>query len=230
MKRLLTTVTAVLFLASCSTKPVKTELTPSTDSALHSLPLKKLASFGHVRTVKDGVTYIDGILIVNKQIALPPTYAPGENPAAKQAVERLMAAGNSGGLQFVIRSGYRSYSEQQHLYTEYVARDGQQAADQYSARPGHSEHQTGLTFDIGSVASVNDFTVSFGDTPEGAWLQQHAHDYGFIVRYPEGKTFITGYQYEPWHVRYVGTALASELYKNNETLEEYLGLYKKKSQ
>ncbi|TDM12153.1 M15 family metallopeptidase [Macrococcus lamae] len=229
MKKLLISAISVMVLTGCSAaddSTVSESSVKSLNTALKTKPLKKIFTHEHEKEVKDGVTYIDGILIVNKTIALPADYAPGENKVARQAVEWLIADGDKEGMQFVIRSGYRTYDYQQNLYREYVARDGEQAADKYSAKPGHSEHQTGLTYDIGSVASANDFRISFGDTPEGAWLKNHAHEYGFIIRYPEGKEHITGYQYEPWHVRYVGKRLASEFYKNNKTLEEYLGLYK----
>ncbi|WP_414053262.1 M15 family metallopeptidase [Macrococcus equi] len=178
----------------------------------------------HTKVVKDGLTYIDGILIVNKDIALPKAYAPGENKEAREAVESLMHAGNNEGLNFVLRSGFRSYETQENLYNNYVARDGQEKADTYSARPGHSEHQTGLAFDLGNTSAKDDFKVSFESTPEGQWLKEHAHVYGFIIRYPKGKTDITGYQYEPWHLRYLGKDNAQKVKASGLTLEEYLGL------
>ncbi|MCU7557824.1 M15 family metallopeptidase [Macrococcus capreoli] len=178
----------------------------------------------HKRTVKQGVTYIDGILIVNKEIALPQDYAPGENQEARAAVDTLMAAGNQQGLHFALRSGFRSYETQASLYNSYVARDGQAKADMYSAKPGHSEHQTGLAFDLGNEAANDDFKTSFEQTAEGKWLKEHAHEYGFIIRYPKGQTDITGYQYEPWHLRYLGKETAQKVQATGLTLEEYLGL------
>ena len=91
-------------------------------------------------------------------------------------------------------------------------------ADTYSARPGHSEHETGLAYDIGEIDN------NYGETPAGTWLAQHAHEFGFIIRYPKGKEDITKYQYEPWHVRYVGTEHAAKIYEQDLTLEEYLGI------
>lgn len=228
MKKWLLTASTVLMLAACGNNEQPKETTKqnpkSTEKVTTEQPVKKEVKKNQ-KTVKNGVTYYDGVLIVNKQISLPSTYNPGENPAARTALDQLLAAGNEvNGLQFVVRSGYRSYQEQEALYNSYVARDGQVAADTYSAQAGHSEHQTGLAFDIGSVASTNDFTISFGTTPEGAWLKQHAHEYGFIIRYPEGKEKITGYQYEPWHIRYVGKSLAEKLYRSHQTLEEYFKL------
>ena len=116
-------------------------------------------------------------------------------------------------------SAYRSYDYQAGLYNDYVARDGKEAADRYSAQPGKSEHQTGLAFDIGQLDD------SFGETPAGKWLAQHAHEYGFIIRYPKGKEHITGYMYEPWHVRYLGIDTATSVYQSGLTLEEYLNDY-----
>ena len=114
-------------------------------------------------------------------------------------------------------SGYRSYAYQASLYNSYVAQDGQALADTYSARPGHSEHQSGLAFDIGALDN------GYGNTPDGRWLHAHCADYGFIIRYPAGKESMTGYQYEPWHVRYVGKEIASQIMAQGITLEEYLG-------
>lgn len=227
MKKLLLTAMAVM-LAGCSlSSQLPKDEQPTTESPVKKAvkkEIKKIVPKKNVKTVKNGVTYYDGVLIVNKKIVLPSTYAPGENQTARAALERLIADGNSTGLQFVIRSGYRSYEEQQSLYNSYVARDGKEAADKYSAEPGHSEHQTGLTYDVGSQASANDFRISFGDTPEGKWLADNAHKYGFIIRYPEGKEDITGYQYEPWHIRYVGKQLAARLYSQQLTLEEYFNI------
>ena len=124
------------------------------------------------------------------------------------------------GLNIWIQSGYRSYEYQQGLYEKYVSRDGKQQADTYSARPGHSEHQSGLSFDLNSV---ND---SFAATDEGKWVQDNAYLYGFIIRYPKDKSNETGYKYEPWHLRYVGKDLASKLYNNGDwiTMETYFGI------
>ncbi|MEG0486259.1 MAG: M15 family metallopeptidase, partial [Oscillospiraceae bacterium] len=104
---------------------------------------------------------------------------------------------------------------------------GVEAADRYSARPGYSEHQTGLTYDIGEKGKEDVWlTEAFGETPAGKWVAEHAHEYGFIMRYPKGKEEITGYMYESWHFRYVGVDIATEIYKRQGTLEEYLGISK----
>lgn len=163
-------------------------------------------------------TYINGILLVNKTHGLPRDFGETD-PTAYAALQQLQADANKVGYEIPLMSGYRSYDYQVQLYNNYVAAEGQEAADTYSARPGFSEHQTGLTFDIGQME------YDYGDTPEGTWLHTHAHEYGFIIRYPEGKEDITGYRYEPWHVRYVGVDVASEIYKRGITLEEYLNVY-----
>ncbi len=168
----------------------------------------------------DGLYYIDGILIANKTYALPSNYAPGGLlQELNIAFSNLKSGAEAEGLNYTIISGYRSYNTQNSLYNNYVARDGREEADTYSARPGHSEHQTGLAID------VNSLYVSFGETREGQWLKHNCYKYGFIIRYPEGKENITGYMYEPWHLRYVGD-IAEELYNNGDwiTLEEYLGI------
>ncbi len=165
-----------------------------------------------------GPKYIDGILIVNKQYALPRDYGNGIDPTAQSALTSLQAGAKSAGFSMPLLSGYRSYQTQANLYQRYVNRDGQALADTYSARAGHSEHQTGLAFDVGSIDD------NYGTTPAGKWLVQHCAEYGFILRYPKGKEYITGYQYEPWHIRYVGKKVAKEIMSKGITLEEYLGV------
>lgn len=169
---------------------------------------------------KSGVnlTYINGILIANKTYALPPDYNPGTDPTAAAALDEMFKAASRDGISLWIASGFRSYERQQTLYNNYVAADGKAEADRYSARPGHSEHQTGLAFDLNSL------DVSFGQTPEGVWLKNNCYKYGFIIRYPQEKEAVTGYMYEPWHVRYLGKDIAAAVYNSGKCLEEYLGI------
>ena len=182
----------------------------------------------------NNVKYIDGILIVNKTYSLPEDYAPttanGYNWCNEcltietlTAFNEMKADAISLGLNIYISSGYRSYSYQQGLYNNYVSRDGKEAADTYSARPGHSEHQTGLAFDLNTIDD------SFAYTSEGKWVEENCYKYGLILRYPKGKEQITGYQYESWHLRYVGKELAQKLYNNGNwiTLEEYFNITSK---
>ena len=170
------------------------------------------------KEIVENATYIDGILIANKTYPLPETFNPGVNAAAKAALDEMFAAAKNDGITLKVVSGFRSYSTQKTLYENYVKRDGQAAADRYSARAGHSEHQTGLAFDLNSTKD------SFADTKEGKWIAQNAHKYGFIVRYPKDKEEITGYMYEPWHIRYLGKDIAPKVFDSGLCLEEYLGI------
>ena len=170
-------------------------------------------------TYEGGFYYIDGILLVNKSYPLPDSYAPGGlTSETLSAFYRMQAAAASEGISLFVKSGYRSYIDQKIIYRDYSARDGAAAADRYSARPGHSEHQTGMAMDLNSL----DF--SFADTPEGIWLAAHCAEYGFIIRYPAGCEDKTGYVYEPWHVRYVGEELARKITDSGLCLEEYYGI------
>jgi D-alanyl-D-alanine carboxypeptidase len=164
-------------------------------------------------------TYISGVLIANKTYSLPRSYNPGQlSTETQEAFNQMQSAAWSEGHNLWIQSGFRSYDTQERIYNDYVTRDGQAEADTYSARPGHSEHQTGLAFDLNTIDS------SFAYTAEGKWVAANCHKYGFIVRYPESKEHITGYKYEPWHLRYLGTELATKVYESGLCLEEYLGI------
>lgn len=165
-----------------------------------------------------GVTYIDGILIANKTYKLPKNYDPGTNKNAYKAFKKMQSDARKDGINLFIASGYRSYSYQKSLYNSYKARDGKEKADTYSARAGHSEHQTGLAFDI------NDPSSSFENTKEAKWLASNCTKYGFIIRYEKSKEKMTGYKYEPWHIRYLGKDLAKKVKKSGKCLEEYLGV------
>ena len=175
---------------------------------------------------KDGITYINGILIANKTYSLPSTYNPGGLTAeTNKAANEMFAAAKAVGFNMWAQSGFRSYDYQSKLYNKYVSRDGKEAADTYSARPGHSEHQTGLAFDV-CAQDKPCINSGFNNTAEAKWLSNNAHLYGFILRYPKGKTNETGYLYESWHFRYVGKELAKELYNNGNwvTLEDYFDI------
>lgn len=173
-------------------------------------------SYGYYETVKP--TYIDGVLLVNKEYALPQDYGDGEDATAYQALLKLQQGARWAGYSMSLMSGFRSFETQDELYNDYVKADGVEVANTYSAWPGHSEHQTGLAFDVGWV------DLQFANTGAGKWLANHAHEYGFIIRYPQGKESITGYQYEPWHIRYLGVDLATKVYESGLCLEEYLGV------
>lgn len=183
-----------------------------------------------------GITYIDDIMMVNKTYGLPSNYLPvdtvescqGKTSTCNKCINKfvyssfktMQADAKALGLNIYIASGYRPYVSQESIYNRYIKRDGKAAADTYSARPGHSEHQTSYTFDLNSI---ND---SFIYTDEGKWVNENAYLYGFIIRFPKGKDKYTGYKYEPWHLRYVGYELAKKLYNNGNwiSLEEYFGV------
>lgn len=174
------------------------------------------------RTNTSEIKRIKGVIIVNKKYGLPKDYNPGENATAKQAFLNLKQAMQQKGFAVSDQySGFRSYDYQEQVYNNYVRSDGQANADRYSARPGYSEHQTGLAFDfIDTTGQLLGEGIQDGATD---WLAQHAHEYGFIVRYLPGKESITGYMAETWHVRYVGE-LAEEIYRSGLTLEEFFGV------
>ena len=169
-------------------------------------------------TANPEITYIDGILVVNKTYALPADYNPGVDPEAQAAFEKMQADAAELGLNIYISSGFRSYDYQAGLYKRYVDQSGQAEADRFSARAGHSEHQTGLAFDLNSI------TNEFADTEEGKWVTENCHNYGFIIRYPADKESVTGYMYEPWHIRYLGIETAQAVHDSGLCLEEYLGI------
>jgi zinc D-Ala-D-Ala carboxypeptidase len=141
------------------------------------------------------------------------------------ALEQLFAAAKADGLDLMLASGYRSYGQQIAVYDSEVRRFGQDQADRESARPGHSEHQTGLAADVEPASRKCEIIACFGDLPEGKWVAANAHRFGFIIRYAQGSEPVTGYTYEPWHLRFVGKELATELYEQgNPPLETFFDL------
>jgi len=173
-------------------------------------------------------------IVVNKNRSFNPLdYAPADlvnvgggqriRQEAATALQQMFSAALGEGRQLQALSGYRSYATQKTVYAREVATNGQAIADTQSAKPGYSEHQTGLAIDVGGGGcGIQD---CFGNTAEGKWVAAHAHEYGYIVRYVSGKESITGYRPEPWHIRYVGRELAAEMKKQNiQTLEEFFGL------
>ena len=177
------------------------------------------SSKGYPITEKDGITYVDGILVANKTYSLPEDYNPGELlTECSEAFEKMKSDAAKEDLVLWNASGFRSYELQESLYTRYSDRDGKEAADRYSARPGHSEHQTGLAIDLNTITSA------FANTAEGKWVSENCHKYGFILRYPQDKEAVTGYMYEAWHIRYVGVDTATKIYESGLCFEEYFGI------
>lgn len=164
---------------------------------------------------QDGVTTIGGVIIVNRQFDLPEDYGNGLDQTTYNAYLKMK---KSSGYDMEIVSGFRSYEKQRATFAYWESIDGFERADRYSAQPGHSEHQTGLAMDISSL------NQSYGETPEGKWLAEHCWEYGFLLRYPKDSEPITGYIYEPWHVRYLGTSTAKLVHDSGLTLEEFLGV------
>jgi zinc D-Ala-D-Ala carboxypeptidase len=169
-------------------------------------------------------------VVVNKTHPLPASYRPDLGivrgyqvaPRVIDPLSRLLEAAAADGVRLKIASAFRSHGYQQRVYEQQVARRGRAAADRISARPGHSEHQTGLAVDLVAPHDAGcNLKPCFARRPEGRWIAAHAWRYGFVVRYPAGAERITGYQAEPWHLRYVGTALARELHEAAVTLEEF---------
>ena len=182
----------------------------------------------------------DILMIVNKEYGLSEEYKPNDltkvehcdfsvgsdechqlkkEPA--EAIEEMFAAAREDGYEIIMRTGYRSYGYQAALYESYKEQDGEEAADKYSARPGSSEHQSGLCCDVGIEGKDLN---AFEGTDEAKWIADNSWKYGFVVRYPQDKEDITGYMYEAWHIRYVGKEAAKYMHEKNLTLEEYLEL------
>lgn len=208
-----------------TTNPVESSDQPSTAPPV--VPASEKLENGYIigQQPPTDPTIVNGVLIANKKYPLPASYNKGEDPNARAAFEKMATAAKAEGIELVAFSGFRSYEYQKTLYDRYVSRDGKDAADRYSARPGHSEHQTGLAFDIGEKDREDLWlTSAFGETKAGQWLAQNSHKFGFILRYPKGKESITGFMHESWHFRYLGEDLAAKVYEAGVTLEEYLGI------
>ncbi|MEG1458724.1 MAG: M15 family metallopeptidase [Acetivibrio sp.] len=181
-------------------------------------------------------------VLINKEYGLPEDYVPEDlqipdikfsfsgynekklmRQKASEALESLFQSAEEEGLNLYGVSGYRSYVRQLFIYNKNMRKDGLDLTSLYSAKAGHSEHQSGLSIDVSTQSIHNRLDVTFASTPEGRFLAEHAFEFGFVIRYPKDKSEITGYAYEPWHIRYVGVDLARVLTENNLCLEEYYG-------
>lgn len=201
-------------------------------------------------SLEETIQMVDGVptvtnaaemtVVVNKQRALPADYIPADlvepnvpfpfdekvekrmlRAEAAAALEKLFAKAKEQGIELYAVSGYRSYRTQKSLFETYVKTQGAEHAAAYSAVPGKSEHQTGLAMDVSGADAKTRLEESFADTPEGQWVAANCAEFGFIIRYVKGKEEITGYAYEPWHLRYVGKEMAQEITSQGITLEDY---------
>ena len=217
-----------LTLAACSQeKPATSETQTSTEEKTvqegTAGSKSQVASQKKAEVVDKGDHYsiqgkYDEIVVANKHYPMSKDYNPGENPTAKAELLKLIAAMQQAGFPISDNySGFRSYETQTQLYQDYVNKDGKAEADRYSARPGYSEHQTGLAFDL--IGTNGDLVT---EEKAAQWLLDHAADYGFVVRYLKGKEKETGYMAEEWHLRYVGKE-AKEISTSGLSLEEYYG-------
>ncbi|WP_019005511.1 M15 family metallopeptidase [Cohnella laeviribosi] len=217
-------------------------------SASVAAMLRENAPNATIETNQDGLAVVTNasslLVLVNKQRNLPADYSPvdlvvpdvefsfsGDSPKKKlrkpaaEALEALFAAAEKDGIELKAVSGYRSYETQRSIFNRNAEQKGIETANRTSARPGQSEHQTGLAMDVSSKSAGYALEESFGDTKEGKWLKAHAAEYGFIIRYLKGKEDITGYSYEPWHIRYVGKEIAQAVMEQGITLEEFMEQY-----
>lgn len=216
--------------------PVSTPATPTTPVA----PATPATPATPTTPTTPVVPATGNLILVNKKHALPGSYIPSNlvnpnvpsvnssktkmAPEAAKALEALFLKAKQDNIKLTAVSGYRSYTRQNEIFASNIKKYGSvAAANQFSAKPGQSEHQTGLAMDISSPSVNFTLTQSYAQTREGKWLKENAPQFGFILRYPKGKENITGYQFEPWHIRYVGKSAALEIAGRNITLEEYLG-------
>lgn len=242
----LLTIGTIALLAGCSGAPAPAPQ-PAPGQNQQGQPAPAPADTATPGNSGDGAVTVtahpgDLAVLVNKQVMLPVGYRPADlvepnvpfifseksekrllRKEAAQALEQMFAGAKKAGIFLAGVSGYRSFDTQRDLYNYYVRTQGEATARQYSAGPGHSEHQTGLAMDVSGSTGKCAADDCFADTPEAKWLAAHAVEYGFIIRYPKGKEAITGYAYEPWHVRYLGKSLAEKVAASGLTLDEYLG-------
>lgn len=233
---------------STPASPTSTAPAPLITGASAGAPIQKLFATGTAapaeKSLRNTANPASPLVLVNKRHPLAPTgYVPADlvTPAvnkgsaepvqlraeAAAAVERMFAAAAADGVSISIKSSYRSFDTQVGLYNGYVASKGVASADASSARPGFSEHQTGFALDIGDANSGTDcdFTFCVADTAAGKWVAAHGANYGFVVRYPAGRESTTGYLAEPWHLRYLGIAVAQDMtVRGIQSYEEYLGI------
>jgi D-alanyl-D-alanine carboxypeptidase len=215
--------------ATATDEPTNDNVTPGQTPPPANTPMPTAGADGTVQ-----VTCGDILAPVDKQHKLPANCVPPDlqqlpaefasgyqslRAEAAAALLEMLRAAKADGYALYVNSSFRSFQDQEYTYNFWVAQNGKEYADRTSARPGHSEHQMGTTADIGWNGCELECTVG---TPEAVWIAANAHKYGFIVSYPDGKEHITGYAYEPWHVRYVGKDVAAQVHASGLTLHEFL--------
>lgn len=238
MKIIITLFMLLIILGGCSKKN-ENEKPATGDSMEKSHENNDDKFYKNINPIKNPDSYL---VLVNKNNVLESSYVPKDlvvpnitsvnytidaelmlRQTAAEMIEQLFqAALDEDGLILLALSGYRSYEYQKKIYEGYVETYGQYNADRFSARPGHSEHQTGLAIDVTSESADKKLIPEFGNTKEGIWIQENAHRFGFIIRYPLDREKDTGYTYEPWHLRYVGKVVAAEMFEKKMILEDYL--------
>lgn len=228
----LTAIGLIVFLASRNVVKApaddskKTETTKTVNAATDQADVAEEVVYPIQLTIEQATALN---VVVNKKHKLPENYVPttvsvaGGKLRQEAATEltKLLSAAEAAGAPLIIISSYRSYLTQVSTYNGYVNQYGQAQADTFSARPGHSEHQTGLAVDLGNNNGSCALEICFGETAGGQWLATNAATYGFIVRYPDGKEPDTGYQYEPWHLRFLGVDIAKAVAVSGKTLDQY---------
>ena len=237
-----TALTSLLFITGCSiVQQDEQNITQKKNEAVENKEsatkfVRQVAVDSSIKPAQEGLQTLaepENIsVLVNKEYSLPEDYQPADlvypnvdfifeekiekrmmRAEAAEALQKMFAAAETQNLHLAGVSAYRSHQTQQSLFDNYVNRDGLEKAKTYSALPGTSEHETGLAIDVTTADGACAAQDCFGDTSEAKWLAEHGHEYGFIIRYPEGKENITGYKYEPWHIRYVGLMLQQKCMK-----------------
>ena len=204
--------------ATVASTPAPPTATPNADGVY-------IVACGDFLVPLDKVHRLDGNCEPDSLVPIPDAYAYGSQEVVEAILPDLLAmleAASEAGHLLAIVSSYRSYETQRNTFEYHVNEYGLQEALRVSARPGHSEHQLGTTVDFSSTAVGYELVEEFGNTPEGRWLAENAHEYGFILSYPAGKEAVTGYAYEPWHYRWVGRDLAAEVRASGLTLGQFL--------
>ena len=236
----LMTCTSMLIFAGCSTNENEDNEEPK-DKIEENEPNEQNNEIEEEKNVLDTIERDPSVeVLVNREYSLSEDYIPEDlvrvsvdtvleaeevnqlRKVAADALAEMFEEAEKEGIKLYARSGYRSYQTQVSLFNNYVAQHGEEAANKFSAKPGQSEHQTGLVMDV--TAESVDFQLSeeLGETEEGIWIAENAHKYGFIIRYPKDKEEITKYVYEPWHLRYIGVDLATLVYNSGLSYEEFV--------